>query len=221
MQVIGTVQDLTLKTASRAWWTGQQTVSAGTAGVPSGKRPIPVLCDHRGMNEQHSGPKDPVGSSDLPGPYLGADGRGFGQSLPSGSGGASSPWPQADPRPRPGQVTAAVVICFVLGGLTVLMTLAVLVTPAGPEVSETLTGSEDAVGLVGFAALLTAAMYLVPAVFALRRTGWARVTLIVVAVLGMTGGAMSLPGGMLGLGVHTALLALMLQRPAKDWFTKQ
>jgi hypothetical protein len=47
------------------------------------------------------------------------------------------------------------------------------------------------------------------------------VALIVVAVLGMTGGAMSLPGGLLGLGVHTALLALMLQRSTKEWFTKQ
>ena len=75
------------------------------------------------------------------------------------------------------------------------------------------------VGLVGFAALLTATMYLVPAVFVTRRASWTRVTLIVVAVLGMTGGAMSLPGGILGLGIHTALLALMLQRSTKDWFS--
>lgn len=158
-------------------------------------------------------------ASARPGPYLGPGGRGFGQP--------SDPGPVAHPAfgayaavPRPRQVTAAAVICFALGGLTVLMAVAVLVTPAGPEVSETLTGSEDAVGLVGFAALLTAAMYLVPAVFATRRASWARVALIVVAVLGMTGGAMSLPGGLLGLGVHTALLALMLQRPTKDWFSK-
>jgi hypothetical protein len=165
------------------------------------------------MTEQHPGPKEPAGSSERPAPYLGADGRGFGQS--------SAPDAQRPGAlPRPGQVTAAAVICFGLGGLTVLMTIAVLVTPAGPQVSETLTGSADAVGMVGFAALLTAAMYLVPAVFVTRRAGWARIALIVVAVLGMAGGAMSLPGGILGLGVHTALLALMLQRPTKDWFAK-
>lgn len=201
---------------------------------PGGR--ISGLCDHRDMSERYGAPGEHERSGtqpgrpgperpdldrparERPGPYLGPGGRGFGQ--PSDAGPAGPMAHRAyGARPRPRQVTAAAVICFVLGGLSMLMTAAVLMTSAGPEVSETLTGSDDAVGLVGFAALLTAAMYLVPAVFATRRASWARVALIVVAVLGMAGGAMSLPGGLLGLGVHTALLALMLQRPTKDWFS--
>jgi len=166
------------------------------------------------MTERYGEQERPA--PERPGPYLGPGGRRFGQSADR----PAAAHPSYRALPRPGQVTAAAVICFVLGGMTALLTVAVLVTPAGPEVAETLTGSADGVGLVGFAALLTAAMYLVPAVFVTRRANWARVTLIVVAVLGMAGGAMSLPGGILGLGVHTALLALMLQRPTKDWFAR-
>ncbi len=109
-------------------------------------------------------------------------------------------------------------IAFVLGGLSVLLSAAVLLTEAGPEISETLTGADDAVGVIGFAGLLSAALYLVPAVFVLQRKSWARIMMVVIAGLGIAGGVSSLPGGVLGLALHAVLLAMMLQRPTRDWF---
>jgi hypothetical protein len=156
------------------------------------------------MSEQH-GQSDWAGR---PGPYQAPGGFGAGA-------GAGSP---SAPSTRPRQVTAASAIAFVLGGLSVLLSAAVLLTEAGPEISETLTGADDAVGVIGFAALLSAAMYLVPAVFVLQRKSWARIMMLVVAGIGIAGGVSALPGGILGLALHSVLLAMMLQRPTRAWF---
>lgn len=121
------------------------------------------------------------------------------------------------PVARPWQVTVAALIGFGLSGLCVLLSIAVLMIGGG-SISEQLTGSANASGAVVFAGLLTAAMYLVPAVFLLQRKGWARIVMIVVAVVGIAGGLLSLPGGILGAAVHGLLLVTMLQQPTRDWF---
>jgi hypothetical protein len=129
------------------------------------------------------------------------------------------PFGQAQvPAARPWQVTVAALIGFGLSGLCVLLSVAVLTIGDGSGISEQLTGSADASGAVVFAGLVSAAMYLVPAVFVLQRKGWARVMMIVVAGVGIAGGLLSLPGGILGAAVHGLLLVTMLQHPTRDWF---
>ena len=111
----------------------------------------------------------------------------------------------------------AAVIGFGLSGLCVLVSVAALLSD--DEISEQLTGSRNATGAVVFAALLCAAMYLVPAVFVLQRKGWARIMLIVVAGVGIAGGLLSFPGGLLGAAVHVIVLITMLKRQTRAWFS--
>lgn len=123
--------------------------------------------------------------------------------------------PYAQPVERPRQVLIAAVIGFGLSGLCVLVSIAALVS--GDDISEQLTGSRTATGAVVFAGLLSAAMYLVPAVFVLQRKRWARIMMIVVAGIGIAGGILSYPGGLLGAAVHVVLLVTMLQHPTRAW----
>jgi hypothetical protein len=44
------------------------------------------------------------------------------------------------------------------------------------------------------------------------------VMMIVVAGVGIAGGLLSLPGGILGAAVHGLLLVTMLQHPTREWF---
>lgn len=125
--------------------------------------------------------------------------------------------PSAQTVERPRQVLLAAVIGFGLSGLCVLLSIAALLSD--DEISEQLTGSPDATGAVVFAGLLCAAMYLVPAVFVLQRKRWARVMMIVVAAIGIAGGLLSFPGGLLGAAVHVIVLITMLQRQTRAWFS--
>jgi uncharacterized membrane protein len=158
------------------------------------------------VSEQYGGGRSPDDWSGRPGPYQAPGGYGFGRQIPVPSGA------------RPRQVTIAAVIAFGLSGLCVLLSVAVLLIDDGSEISDQLTGSADAAGAVVFAGLVSAAMYLVPAVFVLQRKNWARVMMIVVAAVGIAGGMLSLPGGILGAAVHGVLLAVMLQQPTRTWF---
>lgn len=124
--------------------------------------------------------------------------------------------PYAQPVERPRQVLLAAVIGFGLSGLCVLVSIAALLSD--DEISEQLTGSRSATGAVVFAALLCAAMYVVPAVFVLQRKRWARIMLIIVAVIGFAGGLLSFPGGLLGAAVHVIVLIAMLQQSTRAWF---
>lgn len=155
------------------------------------------------MSEQYGASPDPGDLPGRPGPY---QGPGFGQTVPVGT--------------RPRQVTIASVIAFGLAGLCGLLSVVVLLGDTGAEVSEQLTGSADAAGAVVFAGLLSAALYAIPAVFVLQRKNWARILMIVIAGLGITGGLLSLPGGLLGAGLHGVLLATMLQSPTRQWFSR-
>jgi hypothetical protein len=67
--------------------------------------------------------------------------------------------------------------------------------------------------------LICAVAYILPAIFVRKRRPWARVMLIVVAAFGIMGGVTALPGSLLGLALHIALLVMMLQQPTKLWFT--
>src|SRR6266508_306038 len=151
------------------------------------------------VNEQYDGPE-------RPGPYLAP--RGFG----------SPAVPSPPPFARPRQVVVSAVIAFGLAALSGLVAVVVLLTPQGAELSQTLTERDDAQGLVGFAALVSVALYVVPAVFVLQRRPWARILMIAIAGLGIAGGVVSLPGGVLGLGLHAVILAAMLQPSTRAWF---
>jgi hypothetical protein len=118
----------------------------------------------------------------------------------------------------PKQVTIASVISFALGGLCILLGLFAL-TSAGEEIAETLTGDAGARGLVVAVILICGAAYILPAIYLRKRRPWARIMLIVVAALGIMGGVSALPGSLLGLALHVALLVMMLQQPTKLWFT--
>ena len=65
---------------------------------------------------------------------------------------------------------------------------------------------------------MCAVVYLVPALYLRKRRPWSRYVLIAVAAIGIAGGLMALPSGLLGLAIHATLLTLMLQRPTKLWF---
>jgi hypothetical protein len=175
-----------------------------------------AVCDHRArrfhnVSDQYGGPAAPgppppddnLGTH-RPGPYLAPGGY--------GSGGFRAPVA------RPREVIVSAVIAFALGGLCALISIVVLLTPSGADVSQTLTGKDGSQGVVGFALLVSVALYVVPAVFVLQRRPWARILMIAVAGLGITGGVMSLPGGILGLAVHVVLLVSMLKPTTRAWF---
>jgi hypothetical protein len=192
---------------------------------------------------------DSAAGAERPGPYGGAFGQPGGGFQPGGQGGGygqpgagqggygqggqgqgghgqqgnqwGQPAPygyQPGPVAPPKQVTIASVISFGLGGLCILLGLFAL-TSAGEEIAETLTGDAGARGLVVAVILICGAAYILPAIFIRKRRPWARIMLIVVAALGIMGGVSALPGSLLGLALHVALLVMMLQQPTKLWFT--
>jgi hypothetical protein len=66
--------------------------------------------------------------------------------------------------------------------------------------------------------MVCALVYLLPALYLRKRRRWARYLLIGVAAVGIVGGVMSLPAGILGLAIHATLLLLMLQARTRRWF---
>lgn len=199
-------------------------------GEPTGERPGPYGGVFGASGQvAPSGPQyDPTAGAERPGPYGGAFGQpsggqtGYGQQPGTPPGNAwAQPAPyghQAGPVAPPKQVTIASVISFALGGLCILLGLFAL-TSAGEEIAETLTGGAGARGLVVAVILICGAAYILPAIYLRKRRPWARIMLIVVAALGIMGGVSALPGSLLGLALHVALLVMMLQQPTKLWFT--
>jgi hypothetical protein len=189
------------------------------------------------MSDQY-GDQPPSHDQDRPGPYQGVFG---GQPGPlpgsSGSPGAGAgpgpgaglgPGPYGGSRPNPysqlhagppKQVIIASVISLALGALCVLLGLFAL-TSAGEQIAETLTGSKDSQNLVVVVVLICGAAYILPAIFLRKQRPWARTMLIVVAAFGIAGGVTALPGSILGLVLHIALLVMMLQTPTKLWFAE-
>ncbi|TDU90238.1 hypothetical protein EV138_3823 [Kribbella voronezhensis] len=164
------------------------------------------------MSDQY-GEQPPPRDPDRPGPYGGV----FGGPSPAQPGlQRPNPYSQVHAGP-PKQVTIASVISLALGVLTILLGLFAL-TSAGRPITQTLTGDEDAQNVVLVAAVICSALYILPAIFVRKQRPWARTMLIVVAVFGIAGSITALPGGLLGLGLHVALLVLMLQTPTKLWF---
>lgn len=141
---------------------------------------------------------------DEPGPYSGLFG-----GVPDAYGYRESAAPK--------QVTIAAVVSAGLGVMCLLLA-GLALTSAGDQISEVLTGSRGNTPVAVAAALVCAVIYLVPAIYVRKRHAWARYLLIAVAAMGIAGGVMSLPAGLLGLAIHGTLLLLMLQRPTKLWF---
>ncbi|TWD80230.1 hypothetical protein FB561_1303 [Kribbella amoyensis] len=217
---------------------GGSTPPSGQPAVPGGDdpRPGPYQGVFGASGQQPPPPQyDPATGVERPGPYQGAFGQpggpgpqgGFGQRGGYGQYGQQPPNPWGQPQSPyayqqapvapPKQVVIASVIAFGLGGLCVLLGLFSL-TAAGGEIAETLAGSSDMQGVVVAAILLSSVLYLLPAIFVRKRKQWARIMLIVVAAIGIAGGVGALPGSLIGLGLHAALLILMLQQPTKLWF---
>jgi hypothetical protein len=171
-------------------------------------------------------------AEDGPGPYQGVFGSSGGSPAP---GPPPGPTPYgdrpgayggmfgADPNPyayRPGppkQVSIAAVISLGLGAICLLLAGFTL-TSAGEQISEIVTGSKDAEGVVVAGLLISAIAYILPAIYVRKRRPWARFMLIAVAAIGIAGGVMSLPAGILGLAIHTTVFVLMVQNPTKLWF---
>jgi hypothetical protein len=180
------------------------------------------------MSEQYGG------EPDQPGPYQGQGVFGSDPGQQPGSPGPySGPGPfgqrpnpyayQPVPTAPPRQVTVAMVICLVLGGLCAVFGLWVL-TASETDIAGMLPPVEGATvtpRMLAVVGLLCAALYIVPALFLRKRRSWARIVVIVLAALGIVGGLTSLPAGILGLAVHVALLSMMLQKPTKTWFVSE
>ncbi len=141
-----------------------------------------------------------------PGPYGGSFGH------------PSNPYAyQPGPVSPPKQVTIASAISLGMGGLCILVGGFAL-TSAGDQMAEMLTGSKDAQNVLVAAFLFCAIAYILPGLFLRKRRPWARIMLIIVAAIGISGGVSALPGSLLGLALHTTLLVLLLQQPSKLWF---
>ncbi|WP_238176346.1 hypothetical protein [Kribbella albertanoniae] len=119
----------------------------------------------------------------------------------------------------PRQVTAATIVVLGFGVLYALLGLMAL-TSAGDQISEIVTGSKGSSAVVVVVAWVGAVLYIAPAFYLRKRRRWARYLVIGVAVLGILGGLMSIPTGLLGVAVHGALLVLMLQHSTKVWFRR-
>jgi hypothetical protein len=186
------------------------------------------------MTEQGNNSGDEPGRADRerldgPGPYQGVFGSAGGVpgpppgSTPYGDrpgayGGVFGAGPAAYvPVDPPKQVTIAAVISLGLGVMSLLLA-GLALTSAGEQISEVLTGTKDAQGVAVAAAVICAFVYILPAIFVRKRHAWARIMLIVVAAIGIVGGVVALPSGILGLAIHGTLLFLMLQQPTKLWF---
>jgi hypothetical protein len=152
------------------------------------------------MSDPHR--TDPT--DDRPGPYRGV------------FGGPATPYPSVYARTAPKQVAIASVISLGLGALCVLLA-ALTVTSAGEQISEVLTDSKDNQPAAVAAAMFCAVLYTLPALYLRKGRPWARYLLIGVAAMGIAGGIMSLPAGVLGLAIHLTLMVLMFQTPTNIW----
>ena len=174
------------------------------------------------MSDQY-GDQPPSHDQERPGPYQGVFGAQPGPlpgspAQPSPYVGRPNPYSQLHAGP-PKQVIIASVISFALGVLCILLGLFTL-TSAGEQIADTLTGSKDSQNLVVVVVLICGAAYILPAIFLRKQRPWARTMLIVVAAFGIAGGVSALPGSILGLVLHIALLVMMLQTPTKLWFAE-
>ncbi|MFI5729821.1 hypothetical protein ACIA49_06825 [Kribbella sp. NPDC051587] len=119
----------------------------------------------------------------------------------------------------PRQVTVATVVVLGFGVLYFLVGLMAL-TSAGEGVSEIVMGDKGSAAVVVVVAWVGAILYIVPALSLRAGRPWARYLIIGVATLGIVGGLLSIPTGLLGLVLHAGLLFLMLRPSTKAWFRR-
>lgn len=207
-----------------------------------------------------SGPSDPYGQQPAeqpaeqpaqqpaqPGPYgqpYGAPTGPYGQQYgaptapyaPPASPYGAYPGMALDPERRPGSVTAAAVVTFILAGLSTLAGIVTLIAAAATddfyrELSDQgydlngLSRSEMQAALIaaGLVTTVLSVAAIVVAAFALRRSRAARIVLTVLSGLTI---ALSLVGITAVLPVVTlagaiAVIVMLYQRRANDWFARR
>ena len=180
---------------------------------PFGSTPAPQQAPYG--QPVHGAPQPPPGAWQVP---------------PPGSYGAP------DPGRRPGSVTAAAVITWVLSGLTVLLyvlMLAVLLAAKdqiltavreNPEVARTQINGQDLIAIlwvVGVVFVFWCLASIVLAFLAYRRMGWARVLLAVsagVAALVALVTFLTFPLALVVLAGAVATIVLLFVPASNDWF---
>lgn len=144
-------------------------------------------------------------------PGAGPPANSFGRRLDTFASGVGRP-EQRGGRRRPGQVTAAAVLLFVLGGLNVLGALLFLA----------LGSISGAFALVGVILLAVGGIEIWAGVAMLQLQPWARLTGIWLALIGGVLAVISLVNGatvsILGIGVDVVVLILLLQEEVRRAF---
>lgn len=130
---------------------------------------------------------------------------------PAGAYGAAAP--------RPGLVTAAAVLAFVVGGLSAIAGLLVLV--AGGAVAGVFGGLGGLVIVISILILAVGALYIWSGLMALQ--GKNAKILTIVAIVACALQVISLisdfsAGTLVSLAISAAIIALLLQPQSKDWF---
>jgi hypothetical protein len=120
---------------------------------------------------------------------------------------------------RPGMVTAAAVLAFVVGGLSILVGLLALF--AGSALTSYIGGLGGVVIIISILILAVGALYVWSGLMALQGKNAKILTIvaIVAAVLELISLISSYSTGTLvSLAISVAIIALLLQQPSKAWF---
>lgn len=175
--------------------------------------------DPYGSAGQYSAPAGP-GSYPPPGQVP------YGNYPPQQFGGpAPFPGPSQYPSPniaRPGMVTAAAVLAFVVGGLTILGGLLTLL--AGGIAASVYTGLGGIIIVLAILFLAVGALYIFAGLKALQ--GKNAKILVIVAGISVVLQLVSMlsdftPTSLIGLAISAGIIALLLQEQSKAWFRAQ
>ena len=120
---------------------------------------------------------------------------------------------------RPGMVTAAAVLAFVVGGLSILVGLVALF--AGSALTSYIGGLGGVVIVISILVLAVGALYIWSGLMALQ--GKNAKILTIVAIVAAALELISLissysTGTLVSLAISAAIIALLLQQPSKAWF---
>ena len=148
----------------------------------------------------------------------------YGQPGVHPAGGYAPPvgshYPSAPGNRRPGQVTAAAVLAFVVGGLSILVGLVALL--AGTVVADRVSSTGGvAIAVLAVLVLAVGAVYVWAGVWALqgRNARFLTIVAIVAAVLQLINLLNDFENGpLVALAISVVIIVLMLQKPSKDWF---
>jgi hypothetical protein len=225
-------------------WDQQQSGAWGQSPDPAG-RPEPRYGAYAPAGQDGAGQGDPFAVPNAPGQAPGNQygQQGYGQEAgaPYGQSPAEGANPFAAPQQyggygqpmfgggaprRPGVLTAACVIVWVIGGFAVLAGLAMLAV--GPEIqhelhSAGLAVNADVVRGIGVGFLIAAALYILGAVLAFRGGQGGRVLLTVLFGLSLLGQISNMAQGasggssVIGLAIIVMCLVFLWLKPTSDY----